>query len=651
MPLLPAITLHLPPHGTLNRIQVYHNGPFAVPNFFLGAIWVLTGGATDVIVRGMTTPHDDEYEDEYEGEGDDVIMRPPEEPMDGQPDPLAAAPRTLDPDFVDERDEVAMARAGIGPPHMQIPPPGYDDSVDKARHNFAQAREWAAVAELYRTEPEEFRGKRTKGFIRKFQSPFDVVKIREWARQHRGGGKYKMLIYDGGHVLRTSNTFEVEGDPMTQAEVEAAEHIERTSAMQSAAMGFHPQGPPPPSGPSERERELEKRLAEERTERLVTTMQSQFQQAMQQQNANMMMLMEKLADRPEPKPAAETLAPLMAALAPVLAEVVKKPEPPPPPPPPPDNTKEIMAAVQPLLAALAGRPGGDINDTILKAVLSKAFDKGNDPSTVITESLGKTLPNLFGTLMETAMAAAGHKKPEEPEEFGPKYLVDRGMEAIGKIVETRAGGGGGGMPSPFQPGVPVPGAGAPGLPAPAPMGGQPHVPPQPMMTPDGVILPRYPTQQEIEAGMAGPNVPPGPAGAPPAPPDGAPAPPDGQHPGMPPAPQPPQQQWADVNPQLFVRAIAYLNEGKNGSELAHDVIQENDGKEYLSPRIVTYLVNTPGEKVAPMILQMLGNEPSFRPLLDPIGKSFVLDFCTFFSDHGEDDDEIPETPDTPEVTP
>lgn len=569
--------------------------------------------------------------------------------MEGQPDPVSHAPRTLDDEYVDERDERAIRQAGIRAPD------GYDDSIDKARHNFAQAREWAAVAELYRTEPEEFRGKRTKGFIRKFQSPFDVVKIREWARQHRGGGKYKMLIYDGGHVLRTSNTFEVEGDPMSQAEVEAAEHIERTSAMQTAAMGFHPNAPAAPSGPSERERELEKRLAEERTERLITSMQQQNAQMMQQMNSNLMMMMEKIAARPEPKPATETLAPLLAALAPVLQEVVKKPEPPPPPPPPPDHTKEMMSAIQPLLAALVGRPGGDVNETMMKLMMTKAFDKSNDPSSIITESLGKTLPNLFGTLMETAMAAAGHKKPEEPEEFGPKYLVDRGMEAIGKIVETRAAGGGGvAMPSPFQPGVPVPGAGPAGLPAPQAMGGQPHVP-HPQMTPDGVILPRYPTQEEINAGMAGPGVPPGamPPGDPAAgPPASAAAP----HPGMPPQ-APAQQPWADVNPQLFVRAMAYLSEGKNGSDLAADVIEVEDGKDYLSPRIVTYLVNSPAEKVAPMILQMLGNEPSFRPLLDPIGKAFVHDFCAFFSEQGddhEDEDDAPALPDagpTPEVTP
>ena len=620
---------------------MYHKWPRSGPLFFGHLIFGLTVDADDVIVRGMTTPARDEDEDEYydDEDGDGIVMRPPEEPMEGQPDPVRHAPRTLDEEYVDERDERAIRRAGLGGEEDG----GYDDSVDKARHNFAQAREWASVAELYRTEPEEFRGKRTKGFIRKFQAPFDVVKIREWARQHRGGGKYKMLIYDGGHVLRTSNTFEVEGDPMSQAEVEAAEQIERTTAFQTAAAGFHPNGPAAPSGPSERERELEKRLSEERTERLITSMQQQNAQMMQQQNANMMMMMEKIAARPEPKPAMDTLAPLLAALAPVLQEMVKKPEPPPLPPPAPDHTKEMMGAIQPLLAALVGRPGGDVNETMMKLMMTKAFDKSNDPSAIITESLGKTLPSLFSTLMDTAMAAAGHKKAEEPEEFGPKYLVDRGMEAIGRIVEAKAAGGGVAMPSPFQPGVPVPYAGAPGLPAPQAMGRQAYVPPQGMNA-DGVILPRYPTQEEINAGVAGPGAMPG-----------HPMPTENVQPvpmpqGAQGAPPPQQQQWADVNPQLFVRAMAYLGEGKNGSDLAFDVMGENDGKEYLSPRIVTYLVNSPADKVAPMILQMLVGEPSFRSLLDPIGKSFVLDFCTYFSEGGDDEDED-DTPALPDAAP
>jgi hypothetical protein len=51
-------------------------------------------------------------------------------------------------------------------------------------------------------------------------------------------------------------------------------------------------------------------------------------------------------------------------------------------------------------------------------------------------------------------------------------------------------------------------------------------------------------------------------------------------------------------------------------------------------------------------LQMLGNEPRFHQLLDPIGRSFVQDFCTYFSDSVEDDGSGADDPaPTPEVTP
>ena len=97
----------------------------------------------------------------------------------------------------------------------------------------------------------------------------------------------------------------------------------------------------------------------------------------------------------------------------------------------------------------------------------------------------------------------------------------------------------------------------------------------------------------------------------------------------------------DFAPDLFVRALAALTAGKQGSQFADEIMEaptdENtppkakDG--LLSPRAVAFLGSIPPQQAAGLVLQDIqaSGNLAVAPLLDPIGQTFVLDFCRWFS--------------------
>lgn len=547
--------------------------------------------------------------DEGEGDEEDVpVEGQPFAPQEPPPEPRRRrAPRQVAPDDGMRKEPPPPFVGGVEPEDFA--------STERAAHNLAAAREVAAVAELYRIEPEDFHGQRTKGFIRKFPSPFDVVQIKDWARQHRGGGKYRLIVYNGAHRAVTSGTFDIEGDPLTSEQQEAVQHVARQHAQQQAQDAYAAPSPRAPhAGPfhdSDRERDLERRLAEERSERMAMTMQQQNAQMMQAFTAQMTALIAKVAD--QPRTPAIDLPALATALAPVLAEMVKRPA----PVAAVDHTKDIVGTIQPMLAALiAGTKGETTNDKILNTLLAKALERPNNDSLAI-DALKKTMPAIMETLMKSAMIAGGAKSPDKPEEeeFGPKYLAEKAMDMLGRAISQR-GAPQGAAPAPGFSGA---GGAAPALGAPVGTQGTPHV--HPTMTGDpfagnpGVIVPRNAAATPTPAQPAAVAQPAAAAAS------------------------------SDFAPDLFARALAALNAGKQGSQFADEIMEvaedENtppkakDG--LLSPRAVAFLGSMPAPQAAGLVLhdiQTAGN-PAVTSLLDPIGQAFVLDFCRWFSGEEE----------------
>lgn len=579
-------------------------------------------------------PPPGEPEDAGDGEDEIVVEAPPQGRQVGPPpldfDPTAAAPRTLDPGSVSDADRRAMRRlAGEG---IETAESG-EEVIDKALHNLAVAREQNVVAEVYRVEPEEFMGKHVGGYIRKFQMPFDTVGIKEWLRQNRGGGKYCVMVYDGRHRCRGSARFPIEGDPLTPEEVSAAAQIEKMRALSTAqgaaALGAGPIIAAGGGGASERERDLERRLDAERSERQFTAMQQQTNAMIAAMTAQFTAALSKIAERPAP-PSMFTPA-MVTALAPILAELVKKP----PAPPPVDHTKDIVSAIQPMMAAFTqNMKGSDINETILKTVLSKALDKSPDDSNAMLKKMvGDTLPGLFDSMMQMALKARGLAPPEKEEETGPESLLRTAIDAAGRAFANARGG----APQPFPGGPGGPGTQALGTPPMGPAGGQMGAPPfHPTMSPDpfsgsaSVIVPRQgpvpgtstSTGTQTTTGSSAPTngvTPPGP-GAPPS----------------------------DFAPDLFVRALAALQAGRTGAQFATEIVDFPEDPDatikakdnLLSPRAVAFLTSMDAQNAAGLILRDIqgSGNPAVAPLLEVFGQAFVLDFCKAFSEPLDDEE-------------
>jgi len=122
----------------------------------------------------------------------------------------------------------------------------------------------------------------------------------------------------------------------------------------------------------------------------------------------------------------------------------------------------------------------------------------------------------------------------------------------------------------------------------------------------------------------------------------------------PPAPQPvPQGQASpDINESVLQKALLYMSQGKSGSELADDLMTEEEAREkaqpgslplYLSKRVITLLCTQPPEQVLGFIYPYIQQAPQYAPLADQIGVVFLTDFCKYFSEPEDGDEPDPIT--------
>jgi hypothetical protein len=510
--------------------------------------------------------------------------------------------------------------------------PEMDDSINKAKFNNDLAREWAASAELYRDEPEEYKGHRTKGYIRKFAAPFSLEEIRKWAKDFRGGGKYKVLCYDGGHVLRTRSTFSVEGNPMLQSEIEAAEHVAKKHDKEEDRESYS------------RERELERRLNEEKMDRMF----SQFATMQREQNDRFERVLERLADKPKSNPAADW-GPVLTALAPVLVEFVKKPA----PTPPPDHFADVANLVEKLendrqrsmnkmMDELKSSGKGSMENRVFELLLQNSLGNKNDPNKAIVKALDQTLPTIFSKLTQFAIDKGMQGDKEDDGEITPKYIAEQLMGVVKPLVDK---GGIPGMEVPQQdpyahlqqpPQMPMPQP----MQQPMPM---PHQMPMPQGPPAGSVpvgqmppgtLSGDPFGGSTTLSQHGPSVPPPPASEPNLP-EGSVA-PQAPQPQAPMADQLPQH--PDISAEVFIKAIEYMQVGKTGDELAHDVEEVNDGFPFISKRALGFLESMQPHFFVPHVLQAV--PPQLAPHFHtPQGQQFILSFCNWFYDTDDSPDE------------
>lgn len=542
-----------------------------------------------------------------------------------------------------------------------------DDSVQKAQDASSIMREANAHLLLHRVEPSEYRGLRTRGFIRKFHAPFSIEEAQVWAAENRGGGKYRYWIYDGRNVIRGGSTFEISGNPKSPEEIIEAENVAATKTQRG-------------EGDRERERDLERQLGDERMDRM---MQMMMQQRREDQAENRRM-MEKLADaaqKPERNAAADW-APVIAALAPIMVKVLEKPE---PPPPPPDHFKEIAVLQERFQTEMIrmsrdqmeqrGKPDKHemMMTKMMEAMMQKSLGIGqHDPMAGINLALDTVLPGLVKKLTNVAVDKAIGGDKEEDKELSPRFIAEKVADLVKDTTEKFTNRGapqapppGYGPPQAPPQMLPPPGT-APGHPS-APIDGWPmtgpptteEVPPQQMAHDAMQAPPGQPQVQQVQINpgetkggitnnsneplfinmAVDPNQPPPaaapmpmPAGAPPmdAPPPTAPAPvgpPEGETP-------------PHVHPDVFTKAIEFLNSGQSGEDLAVWADENNQGNRLLSNMAIEYLENTAPFYLVGYIIEAAPPELA-SAFENPAAKQLVSDFCDFYY-NSEDGPEEPE---------
>jgi len=570
-------------------------------------------------------PGDTELEDpateEGEFEGDDMQVAPdgydhPDADHD-QHDPDAAGGgnelRGIDPDELDEHTRARVLERAGGK---------LDDSLYDAQRDILQERELASRAIVYRDWPEEWQGTTIKGRVRMWRSPFTLVDIEEWLASYRGGGKYRIRLLDGRGRYLDQKILEVEGDPIlpgTKEESEASAPAQQLANDDRAAA-------------------LERQLQEERFERRMTEERARQQIANERMTRALSDVVEAVKEKPEPEPKTN-LVDMAAALGPIAMQFVQMQQ---------ANAAAMreLQANQAAAAATAAQAQMTLiltlqeksearNIEMLKAMTGKKETLGDaikamadlrkvtgadkDPSQMFNTLMKESVPVLLSTMSRIELHKAGVREDNQEEQSLTTMLVDRVSGLAEAFMTTRTAEptpGYGQAPVAPTPQQPPPGVEMAPTPQAMPTGGNPVVSPE--------------QQAAHEASMR--------AGVP------APA-----------APQaPPQaQEEAAINPQLFVRAIVYMNEGQAGSALADDIIGEeeknatdNPGAShlYLAPRVVQFLVNTSPEGVLAVINPHLRNDPRFQALLDPIGQEFFRDFCLYFSapEEGGDGDGDPD---------
>lgn len=572
----------------------------------------------------------------------------PESPTPGEPEPDAegAEAGLLGGDenalLPDEADALAEADQSVasGQASREL------ESLELASYNIDRARVWAERADLYRSSPDEYRGVRTAGYIRRWDHPFDAADIESWARKYRGGGRFKIMLYDKTRRLKRIHEFACEGNPVLPGTVPGEE--EEAAGFAPPPRPGAPGAPAANTSPDDRVSALEKQL-----------LQQQFQHQLEQQ---------RNASAREQQELREQMRRIEERMA---AATAKAAEPPPPPPKPGPSTIEVItaaiAAATPIFTALisnqrdaasraekaaqatsettmkmiersehqtaemlkavAGRQEkpGEMLDTMMKLKQMSQGSEGMEAK-VFTKIIDQALPALINATTRIQMHQAGVRDDgdDEPETFAEKMLGKAG-DIMGGFF-TSMGQRRAAAPGPYGPPMAPQPQAAPVLPQipPGPRGGA--MIGQMMGAGSSIIMPRgAPPAAAAPAPAAGPMLEAQPAAAAPQPQ----AAPSAAGPAVP-----------DINEEVLRKALLYMSQGKSGSELADDIMSAEEEREkaapgapplFLSKRVITLLCSQPPAQVLPFILPYIQPMPAYAPLTDGIGLAFLSDFCLYFS--------------------
>jgi len=581
-----------------------------------------------------------------------------------------------------------------------------ENSIDRARRDVLQERELAARAVVYREWPEEYQGKTIKGRVRQWKAPFTLDHIEDWVATYRGGGKYKIQFYRGDGRYLESKVLDVEGDPILPGVKEDAEEQARASGGGSA--GEH--------SAAERAAALERQLAEERFERRMAEERARSDAQMGSISHALASLAEAIKQKPaEPAKPALNIAEIAAAAGPVVqaylasqdskaAEATKQAR---------EDRKwmheQQQASEKRLMELMAQTQGKkeSMSDFIKAfAEVKKVTGGDNTEARAFNKILDTALPRLIDATTKIQLHKAGVTDgKDDDEEFGAKMIVDRVTDLASSFIASRG--------APAQQGQPVAdhaqathgGYGVPVQPQQQlPYGGQPQPQQQQQRAPrtptrggGQIVTPEQQATLEAQRQQGAPG--PAPQGLTPdqaeqqaaAQQAAAQAAQQAAEQGLSPeqsaavqqqaaeqavaavleqqaarqqastqqaAAQAAQQavpapaQQADVNFAVFDRALGAMASGKLGSELAEELMREEEQHNpsadaqiahlYLSPRVVQYLCSAQPSTVLmllnPQIQQAVQQGAPYAPLLDHIGQQFLTDFCLYFSDPDDSDD-------------
>ncbi len=603
----------------------------------------------------QVAPHDDadlghgaELDDDgqYEAESDDdddaeglAAQLPPEPPLVDLP-PMGRHPvmqprdpaevlRDLHFDHMTDRDQAEALRAAGGKP---------EHSLDRARRDILQERELAGRAVAYREYPEEWQGTSIKGRVRAWKAPFTVAEIEDWLSTYRGGGKYKIQLYMGNGRYLDSKVLDVEGDPLLPGAKEDEEA--RAREEHGGTQQLH----------DDRAAALERQLAEERFERRMTEERARMDAQMSSISHALGSLAEAIKHKPqEPVKPPLDLASLATSVGPLViaylqsqdakAEAAAKIA--------REDRKALIeqqnAAEKRMLTLMQSMQGKKetLGDAIKALGEVKKLTGGeNSEAKAFNKILDTALPKLIDATTKIQLHKAGVADGKDDEEFGAKMIVDRVTDLATAFIATK----GDHQPAPPRPQQPVPALtthGGYGPPV------QQAAPPQMPMRGGGALV--TPEEQAAhEAAVA--QLQHAHAQALQHPQQGMPGHPEA-HPqtsAAPPAPQQQQPVQSDVNFVVFDRALQFMAEGKLGSELAEQLVSEEEANQqqapgsphlYLSPRVIQYLCIAPPESVMNMLNPQIAQHQQYQALLDNIGQQFMLDFCLYFSQPEEPDDD------------
>lgn len=516
---------------------------------------------------------------------------------------------------------------------------GEDVSILRSRVNAKERRDWSKVAELVRLSPDyDEDDVKISGLVRRFNAPFNDLKIREYALKQHGGGEYAILYYDRNHQIAGREAFEVSGRTKSARETESlhAHEPEEEKPVVSEVHGARIGGF---GAPSSRESELERQMAEMRHQQEIDRMRADHRSELRDMNAKI----DAVAAAPKTNGTAELLTALGVALAPFAPALIEKLG-----TKSKDNLKEMMTFMQQqdekhqqqikdlLVEKKTNDPMANATTKMLDLAIAGVLGPKKDPEQLMYKMMETMIPNIT----EQALSIATMNM-EKGEDSGPMAMIEK----FGDMVKPLLGGmgGGGGAPPPQMPGYPP---------------GYPQAPAVPMAAP-----PAPPGAQAGAWPYSGAPAAPVPQAAPPQPvlPPQAPGPQ-----AQPVAPTAPGQQPVaptagqdyDIHPQLFILTKQWVDQGKDGTELAEMVDKQleaveagqSPGPRFLSEDAIRMLEQY---EPATLVDHFFAAAPAelLLPLHDPSGaiaphiKAFVIEFCDFFysDDDESEEDDAPET--------